>query len=182
MKSNNTFKLTLSLLTIMGMTGPQVFAASCLPSAANGASVPFTMVTQQNYAGGSPYVSYVTGGLIASSSSSFFFHSTTFANSGIPQLFSNRYATPACGSQFCFATQPFDINQADQLGVSIVESSSVFTNPPSTSITVTLTLQSWGNGKESFAATCDATTGMLYGDLAGNTHVSIALGTPIIVN
>jgi len=64
-------------------------------------------------------------------------HGDGIDNPGIgPQLFSDRRA----------ASQPFDINKPDSLGVEITDTSPVV---------VTITLQSWGNGKATFTPACE---------------------------
>lgn len=171
--------LKLPALLIFGMTTTGMLNADCLPTAPSGYTVPFSMATQRNFASGDPYASYTTGSMTISQSNSWFFSSTTYSSTNNPQLFSDRTAAIDCSGFAC--AQPFDINQADQLGVSITRSSSLFIEPGgnNTTITVTLTLQSWGNGTLSFPATCDATSGILYGTLGGNTHLAITLGTPV---
>jgi hypothetical protein len=87
----------------------------------NGDSVPFTMVTLKN----NQVASYATGTLQLSNSLISFSldHSTTVSGTQIPQLFSNRTATnPDCTGLLCgLPPQPFDVNQAENLGVLITE-------------------------------------------------------------
>jgi hypothetical protein len=172
---------SLYLVTVFGMTTSGVLrAAECLPSAPNGWTAPFTMVTLKNYAT-NQYASYVGGSSTVSNTNNFFSYSETYSSSGNPQLFSDRTAKVNCGGLFC-PSQPFDINQADQLGVSVTKSSSIIIVPGgsgSPSYSATVTLQSWGNGRITFPLTCDATTGILYGAIGSDTHVAITTGTPV---
>jgi hypothetical protein len=153
-------RIPLSLLTLLGLITPGLLSAACIPSAPVGYTVPFTMVTLKNFSsGGSEYVSYTTGRLTYTSHN-YFFSGITLASTGNQQLFSDRTFQIHC-SPFC-ENQPFNINNADLLGVSISDGS-ILTFPvkPAT-ISVTFTLQSWGNGQGTATATCDATSGELY--------------------
>jgi hypothetical protein len=80
----------------------------------------------------------------------------------------------------CLATQPFDINQADKLGLTLTKTTYTGILPPpgvpNPSYIATMILESWGGGRYTFQLTCDATTGILHGTVNGDTHVAIAVG------
>jgi len=105
-------------------------------------------------------------------------HSTTLSGTQIPQLFSDRAYCP--GGGLCLSPeQPFDYMRADHLGVSVTEATTLTLGSGyTTSINVTLTLESWGNGKINFTGTCD-NTGELSGTFDSNTSAIIAFGTPV---
>ena len=125
--------------------------------------------------GGSQYASYTTGSLTYTAHS-FFFSGITLSSTGNQQLFSDRTFKIDCGPLFC-SNQPFSINNADQLGVAISDGS-VLTFPiQPASISVTFTLESWGNAQSTSTATCDATSGELYITTPSNMYL-ITLGTP----
>jgi hypothetical protein len=156
-------------------------AADCIPSAPNGWMAPFSMVTLKNYAT-NQYASYAGGILYSSGSSTLLFHSETYSSDNNQQLFSDRGAEVDCPPPgqlgFC-SYQPFDINKADKLGVSLTKSWSLIVGPGGgTSYSGTVTLESWGNGKINFPLTCDANTGILYGAIGSDTHVAVTIGTP----
>jgi len=175
--------LSLVGVTFLGVTAPGLLsAAECIPSAPNGWMAPFSMVTLKNFAT-NQFASY-TGGILygSSSSSGFLFHSETYSSDNNQQLFSDRMAQVDCPPPgqlgFC-SNQPFDINKADKLGVSLTKSWSLLIGPGSaTSYSGTVTLESWGNGKSTFPLTCDANTGILYGAIGSDTHVAVTIGTP----
>jgi hypothetical protein len=86
---------------------------------------------------------------------------------------------PSAGRGLCLTEQPFDIFQADQLGVTISEVTSFVSGTGLTaSINATLTLESWGKGKISLAGSC-ASTGELYGTFDSNTFAVIAFRTRV---
>jgi hypothetical protein len=181
MKHTMTYAKHLAVAALLAQL-PTVLRADCMPSGATGDLVPFTMVTLKN----NQVASYATGTLQLSNSGAPYSldHSTTVSGTQIPQLFSNRTATnSACaGEKICLLPpQPFNINQADNLGVSITEATTWnLTVPPYgpvTAITVTLTLESWGNAQTSFTGTCNA-AGELYGSYDSNTTAVFAFGTP----
>ena len=161
----------LCLLTLAGLITPNYLHADCVPTAPSGYSVPFIMTELKNYPSGKAFASYTTGQLFAKD---YLLGTTVWSATKLPQLFSDRYGNVDCRS-FCL-NQPFDINQADQLGVSISDGYNFLTGQKN--ILVTMTLESWGNGQASFSGTCDSTTGVLYGTIGGNTFVTIAFGTP----
>lgn len=158
---------------------PTFLRADCIPSGTAGDIVPFTLVALKD----NQVASYATGSLTISESNVPYSvdQSRTLSATHIPQLFSDRtaYYDPGCtgiclGGQY----QPFNVFQADQLGVNVTESTTLKLGTGlTTSINVTLTLESWGNGKQSFAGTC-AATGELYGTFDSNTFEVIAFGTP----
>jgi hypothetical protein len=178
-----TLVKAISSITFLAMMGPGLLsAAECVPGAPNGWMAPFSMVTLKNYAT-NQYASYATGVLYSSSTSALFSQSETYSGSGNQQLFSDRGAEVNCppAGQFGFCSyQPFDINKADKLGVSVTKSSSFLIVPggSGTSYSGTVTLESWGNGKITFPLTCDANTGILYGAIGNDSHVAITIGLP----
>lgn len=165
-------RTAMSVLMLSTIAVPGLLQADCLPSAPTNYTVPFSLVTLKNFSsGGNQYASWVQSSLTITNTKTLFFSSITLASSGNQQLFSDR--TTNCGE---FSCQPFDINQPDQLGVSISRSYSLNSSTNGV-IYVTLTLQSWGNAKETFTGTCDATSGELY--YTSNTGMGvITFGTP----
>jgi hypothetical protein len=137
--------------------------ADCLPAVPGGWYLPFTMSTH----GINHVVSYAQGNM----TTSFFMGTAYYTATNGRQLFNDRLMS--CG-QYCFPYQPFDYGQADSIGVQIAQN--VLVSPPST--TVTLTLNSWGGGKFSFAGKCDSDTNLLYGSVNRDTMVVISFGTP----
>jgi hypothetical protein len=178
MKRTITYAKHLAVAVILTQL-PTLLRADCIPTGATGDLVPFTLVTLKN----NRVASYATGSLTISNSDviSSIDQSRTLSGKQIPQLFSDRTAEydPGC-TGICLGqqAQPFNIFQADQLGVNVTESS-IFKlgTGTTTSIEVTLTLESWGNAKQTFAGTCTA-TGELYGTFDSNTFEVIAFGTP----
>jgi hypothetical protein len=169
-------KTLLSLFTLFGVAMPSLLGAECIPTAPVGYTVPFSMVTLKNFSsGGSQYASYTTGRLNYTSHS-YFFAGTTLSSTGNQQLFSDRTFPIDCGTFFC-SQQPFNLNNADQLGVSISDGSVLTFPVKPASISVTFTLESWGNGKISSTATCDATSGELY-ITSPTTMYVMTFGTP----
>ncbi len=169
MKRTTTYAKHLAVAVFLTQL-PTFLRADCIPSGATGDLVPFTLVELKN----NGVANYATGSLTLSNSGvSALDWSTTLSGTQIPQLFSDRTATynpPGCPSP-CLTkvSQPFNVFQADQLGVNVTE----FT----TSINVTLTLESWGNGTQSFTGTC-AATGELYGTFDSETFLVFRFGTP----
>ncbi|MBV9267028.1 MAG: hypothetical protein JO061_12735 [Acidobacteriaceae bacterium] len=171
----NFARISSTLLALLGMTLPAMLRADCLPSAPNGYYVPYSLVTLKNYTSGNQFASYSTGTLQASSHSVGFFEFVeTLSSTRNQQLFSDRFDTKGCDGIIC-TYQPFAVDRADQLGVSI--SRTTLLGHPG-AINGTFTLESWGNATESFTGTCDATTGSLTGTLNGNTFVVVTFGTP----
>jgi hypothetical protein len=157
---------------------PNLLRADCIPSGATGDVVPFTLVTLKN----TQVTGYATGSLTISNSSSSISvdHSTTLSGKQIPQLFSDRL-TCVGGGPCLSPDQPFDFSTPDHLGVSITEATTLTIGSGfSTSINVTLTLESWGNGKINFIGSCN-NTGELHGTFDSNTSALIAFGTPTSV-
>jgi hypothetical protein len=170
-------KKTLSLFTLLGLVLPSFVHAACVPTAPVGYTVPFKMVTMKNFSsGGSTYASYTTGSLTYTAHS-FIFSGTTLSGTNAQQLFSDRTFNIDCGPLFC-SQQPFNLNNADKLGVAISDGSLLtFPVKPAT-ISITFTLESWGNGQSTASATCDATSGELY--ITTSTGMSVlTLGTPV---
>jgi hypothetical protein len=169
------FLKSLSLITVLGMGAQGLLkAADCLPSAPNGWYAFFTMVTLKNYASGNPYASYAGGSFGISNSGSFPFQSESYSSIGDTQLFSNRGTYEGCF--LCW--QPFDINQADSsLGVAVTKST-FFTIQQGVVTSYSGTLTGSVYGKITFPLTCDATTGILHGNVDSYTHVAITTGTP----
>jgi hypothetical protein len=125
--------------------------------------------------GGSQYASYTTGTL-AYTAHSFFFTGTTLSSTGNQQLFSDRTFKIDCGPLFC-SNQPFNLNAADKLGVAISDGSFLSFPIQPASISVTFTLESWGNAQSTAVATCDATSGELHISTPTNAYL-ITFGTP----
>jgi hypothetical protein len=172
------FVKSLSLVTVLGMGAQGLLnAADCLPSAPNGWLAFFTMTTLKNYASGNPYASYVAGIFYTSNSPGFLGGSETFASSGSTQLFSDRQANEGCVGLLC-TLQPFDINQANSLGVSVTKSWTIVINGGGNGVSYSGTLTGSIYGKTTFPLTCDATTGILHGNIDSQTHVAITTGPP----
>lgn len=171
----STLVNSLSLAIVLGTGTPGLLHADCLQSGSSGAYASFTMVTLKDYASSNPYASFVTGLFGTLSSSSLFSSSETYSTSGSPQLFSDRYA--CTGGQFC--VQPFDINQPNSVGVSVTKSWFFSLNGPVVSYSGVLTGSVYG--KITFPLTCDATTGILYGNIDSSTHVAITTGAPFVI-
>jgi hypothetical protein len=168
-------RIPLSLFTLFGLTVPGLLRADCVPTAPVGYTVPFSMVSLKNFSsGGSQYASYTTGALTYTAHSVFFL-GTTLSSSGNQQLFSDRTLLLNC-SPFC-QNQPFSIDNADLLGVAISDGSFLSFPVRPASISVTFTLQSWGNGTETFTAACDATSGEL-SITSGSGMYLMTFGTP----
>jgi hypothetical protein len=156
------------------VSGPAALHANCIPVAGAGDYVPFTMTTLFT----SGVASYANGTLFNSYTTKYYIISGTQQ----PQLFSDRFVP--CGTD-CFSTQPFDIGQADQLGVEIATTRSTLSGP-NPNVTLTFTLESWGNGQFSLKGHCDAVTGLLYGSGSwppntDNAMVTIRFGTPYAI-
>jgi len=141
--------------------------ATCVPNPTSyGLSqVPFTFTTIHQPGQTVRYTSYTTGYLNN--------HSPTNELETIPQwtgtnaqLYSDRKYP--CTSKSCNAAalQPFDMNSADSLGVSVKDDDNVV-----------LTLYSWGSGTQTFKGICDTTTNVLYG-FGDDLMFAITFGTP----
>ena len=173
---NRLFRIPLSLLTLLGMTMPALLRADCIPTAPVNYTVPFTLVSLKNFSsGGSQYASYTTGSLTYTTHS-IFFSGTTLSGTNAQQLFSDRTFPIDCGPLFC-SQQPFNLNAADKLGVSISDGALLIFPVKPASISVTFTLESWGNGQETFTGTCDATSGELVMTSSQNMYL-MTFGTP----
>jgi hypothetical protein len=169
------FVNSLSFAIVLGTGAQGLLHADCLQSGSSGAYASFTMVTLKNYASNNPYASFVAGTFDTSSGSSLFGGSETYSTSGGTQLFSDLYA--CTGGLFC--VQPFDINQSKSVGVSVTKSWFFSLNGPVVSYSGTLTGSVYG--KITFPLTCDATTGILYGNIDSSTHVAITTGAPFVI-
>ena len=169
-------RIPLSLLTLFGLVTPSLVHADCVPTAPVGYTVPFSMVSLKNFSsGGSQYASYTTGSLVYTAHSPFF-SGTTLSSSGNQSLFSDRTFRIDCGGLFCL-NQPFNIQAPDKLGLAISDGTLLTFPVKPASISVTFTLESWGNVRSTSTATCDATSGELYVSTATGMDV-ITLGTP----
>jgi hypothetical protein len=74
-------------------------------------------------------------------------------NDDVKQLFSDRrytgYDVNGCRNLTSIVLQPFPVTHSDRLGIEIMP------NPfDSATVTVTMTLRSWGNGRETFTGQC----------------------------
>jgi hypothetical protein len=154
-------RMFISVLLAVPMFG------DCLPSVPTGWQVPVYMSAHDV---ANHVVNYTTGNLVNTSATVPF-----LSGNRLPQLFSDRDVP--CTSQPCsFIPQPFSASNPDNLGISITRA--VTPGTLNTTISVTLTLESWGNAKYTFPAACDATTGLLYGSFSNNTMAVISFGTP----
>jgi hypothetical protein len=172
---NSFVRNPLSVITLAALTLPVLGHADCVPTAPVGYSVPFHMVSLESFSGGSnPPASYSDGVLTYTAHSDFLFHGTTLASTNNQRLFSNR---TYCRGKFLECDipqyiQPFDIDQAGNIGVSISDGAFIDVFPSrGDELVVTF------NGKNSYTGTCDATSGELY--MADSDHMYvIAFGTP----
>ena len=162
--SRALFFRALIAVSLLAMA-PAAVQADCLqpPAPPNGSRVPFTM-TMQNQ----KWVSYTAGVLTSKNYAGV----DLFTDGSAPaQLFNDRFATTT--STAAYASQPFDIHQADSVSLEI---SQVWLQPPHP-INVWLTLKSWGGAQFGFVAKCDTSNNLLYGSF-NDVRVVIALGTP----
>jgi hypothetical protein len=140
--------------------------ANCVPSVPTGWIVPFSISTMNK---ANAVATYTSGELFSSINGT----TAILSNEDNNQLFSDRIGSCSNGDNLC--EQPFDVNEADRLGVQITSKGSA--------VTVTLTLESWGNGTISFAGHCDTLTNLLYGSAtwppnSKNAMFLINFGTP----
>jgi hypothetical protein len=171
---SNTFRssargraLTLASRILMSALLAAPIYADCLPSVPDGWHVPYYMSTHNVITNA---VGYSTGSLVNSSATVPFISGDDF-----PQLFSDRVTT--CSPEPSFlCSQPFNAYAADHVGVTITRPA--VRGTLNTTISVTLTLDTWGNTKYTFPAVCDATTGLLYGSLNNNTMAVFSFGAP----
>lgn len=167
---------SLALAIVFGMGGHALLKADCLTSISTGSLANFTMVTVKNYASGTPDATYTTGTFGISNGGSYIYGSSeTAASSGNTQLFSDRTDPVGCPYLVC-PYQPFDINQPSTLGVSVTKTLPGIFGGQATTYSGRFTGSVYGN--ESFTLTCDATTGILSGNVDSHTHVAITIGTP----
>jgi len=160
-----------ALLVVSAFVMAPAMHADCLPTVPQGGSVPFYLSTH-NVA--SHAVGY-SAGTLADSGTVF----SVLSGNQFSQSFSDRFAPLNCTE--CFgpswpADQNFSVTSLDHVGVSITRTLAMFGHP--SSISVTLTFDTWGNTKTTFTGVCDATTNLLYGSYDGNTMAVISFGTP----
>ena len=160
-----------ALVVVAALVVAPAIHADCLPSAQNGWHIPFYMSTHNDI---THAVSYTKGYLVEYPNRLAYLPSLLYGDP-FPQLFSDR-VVPGGPSYGLSTGQPFDIGQADQIGVAITRSLQSVGGP--SSISVTLTLDSWGHTKYTFAGACDASTNLLYGSYDNNTMVVISFGAP----
>jgi hypothetical protein len=146
--------------------------ATCVPNPESygTSSVPFTVTTVHQPGQSVRYTSWATGSLtnfVVPFGNAII---TTTWSGTASQLFSDRtYPCTPGPNQLCntAALQPFDINSADSLGVSVDADDNVV-----------LTLYSWGNGRQPFTATCNTTTNILYA-FGHDELLAITFGSPV---
>jgi hypothetical protein len=147
---------SLCLLTGLGMCTRLAHAIDCLPNAPTGWEAAFKMASLTNNPANqfAQWVGYVGGNLTISHADSWAAHSETFSSAGNSQLFDVRMAK-LCDQ--CFATQPFDIDQADKLGLTLTKTTYTGILPPpgvpNPSYIATMILESWGGGRYTFQLT-----------------------------
>jgi|HubBroStandDraft_6_1064221.scaffolds.fasta_scaffold814992_1 hypothetical protein len=162
-----------ALLVISTFVIAPAIHADCLPTVQPGGSVPFYLSTH-NVA--THAVGY-SAGTLADSGTTF----SVLSGNQFPQSFSDRFAPLNCTE--CFGpswpgNQNFSIASLDHVGLSITRTLASFGHP--STISITLTFDTWGNTKTTFTGVCDATTNLLYGSYnsSGNTMAVISFGTP----
>jgi hypothetical protein len=168
------FTLASRTLAVMSaLVAAPAIHADCLPSVPSGWQIP-VYVSTHNVS--THAVGYSTGNLTDTSSITL---PSVLSGNGFPQLFSDRLGNLPCGPEPCFGTaQPFNVGQPDHLGVSITRTVPSLGHP--SVISVTLTLDTWGNTKYNFAGVCDTTggTNLLYGFYDNNTMAVFSFGEP----
>jgi hypothetical protein len=163
-----------SLVLVSALLAAPAIQADCLPPVPSGWQIPFYMSTHNVT---THAVSYATGNLGDFSS---LFVPSVLSGDNFVQVFSDRLASLPCGPEPCFGgSQPFDVGNPDYIGVSI-------TRTPlrlgyGSTISVTLTLDTWGNTKYTFTGVCDAKTNLLYGSYDNNTMTVFSFGEPFNV-
>jgi hypothetical protein len=171
---NSFVRNPLSVITLVALTLPGLGHADCVPTAPVGYSVPFRMVSLESFSRSSnPPASYSDGELTYMAPSKFL-GGTVLTSTNNKQLFSDR---TYCRGKFLDCSspeyiQPFDIDQAGKLGISVSDGGFIDVFPPrADELVVTF------NGKDSYSGTCDATAGELY--VADSDHMYvITFGTP----
>jgi hypothetical protein len=163
----------LSVMTLAALTLPLLAHADCVPTAPVGYSVPFRMVSLETFKGSTEAPASYSDGELTYAAPSPLFRGTVLGSTKNQQLFSNR---TYCRGKFLDCSlpeyiQPFDIDQAGQIGVSISDGGFIDVFPPrGDEIIVTL-------NKTTYTGTCDATAGELY--VADSDHMYlITFGTP----
>jgi hypothetical protein len=167
----------LAAITLAALVSPAMVQADCIPTAPVGYTVPFRMVSLENFRGGSnPTATYVDGGLQYTAHETLLFRGTTLSGADNQQLFSTR--------TYCRGTsldcnsgafqQPFDIDQAGSLSVSISDGENLLGFPPSGGTQISVTF----NNKQFYSGVCDATSDNLYFSAGDNMYV-MTFGTPV---
>jgi hypothetical protein len=167
----------LSAITLAALTSPALVHADCIPTAPVGYSVPFKLTSLQNFRGtNSPTATYVDGAL-AFTSHNDLFRGTTLSGKDNQQLFSDRTYGRECGSgkiRLCSLEQPFDIEQAGTLSVSISDGENLAVPVfPSKGVEILVTF----NNKKFYAGTCDSASEALYFSDDDTMYV-MTFGTP----
>jgi hypothetical protein len=157
-----------ALVVVSALLASPAVNADCLPSVPNGWRIPFTMSTHND---ATNEVTYSTGTLTDTGPT--FVTPAILSGDGFPELFSDRYV-PSCTN--CFVSQPFNVAQANRVGLSITRTIETLGHP--SVIGITLTFDSLGDAKVTFAGACDATTSLLYGSYYNNTMAVISFGAP----
>jgi hypothetical protein len=173
-----SFRKPLSAITLAALSLPAFVHADCVPTAPVGYTVPFLLVSLQNFRGNSsPTATYVDGGLSFTAHNDYF-RGTTLSSKDNQELYSDRTycreSSSGGGIHLCSIYQPFDIDQAGKLSVSISdgENLAVPVFPPrGEQILVTF------NNKEFYTGTCDPTSEELYFS-SGETMYVMTFGTP----
>jgi len=171
---NSFVRNPLSVITLAALTLPVLGHADCVPTAPVGYSVPFHMVSLESFSGSSnPSASYSDGQLTYMAHSELF-RGTIVASTNSQQLFSNR---TYCRGKFLDCSlpqyiQPFDIDQAGKISVSVSDGAFIDVFPPrGDELVVSF------DGKDSYSGTCNSTSGELY--VADSDHMYvITFGTP----
>jgi hypothetical protein len=165
----------LSAFILAALTSPAMVHADCIPTAPVGYTVPFRMVSLENFrAGSNPIATYADGGLKYTAHETILFRGTTLSGTDNQQLFNTR---TYCRGTFLECSnvqfqQPFDIDQSGSLSLSISDGENLLEFPPSgAQILVTF------NNKQFYNGTCDATSGNLYFSGGDYTYV-VTFGTP----
>jgi hypothetical protein len=176
-RARSLIRSTSVLLVMSAFVAPALHA-DCLPSVSPNWSVPFYMSTHNVV---THAVGYATGEL-RDSGRTF----SVLSGDQFPQSFSDRFVPSSC--TWCFGpyfptSQNFAIESLDHVGLSITRTLAAFGHP--STISVTLTLDTWGNTKYTFTGVCDATTNLLHGsyiDGGRPTMAVISFGPPIYTN
>ena len=168
--AGHALPLACRVVVMSALVVVPIIHADCLPSVPAGWQVPVYMSTHND---ATHAVGYADGTLV--DSSPWFLRPSILYGDNFPQLFSVRFVPCAGGD--CFASQPFDVNQADYVGLEITRTVPAVGHP--SVISITLTLDSWGHTRYTFVGACDASTNLLYGSYGGNTMAVISFGTPV---